>query len=50
MKTATHVARILLGLVFFIAGINVFLQVIPMPPMPPAAARVWRWWCSRLSS
>jgi len=40
MKTATHVARILLGFVFFVAGINVFLQVIPMPPMPPAAARV----------
>ena len=40
MKAATHVARILLGLVFFLAGVNVFLQLIPMPPMPPAAARV----------
>jgi putative oxidoreductase len=40
MKAVTHAARILLGLVFFIAGVNVFLQVIPMPPMPPPAERV----------
>jgi uncharacterized membrane protein YphA (DoxX/SURF4 family) len=38
MKTRlTHAARILLGLVFFVFGLNGFLHFIPQPPMsgPP---------------
>lgn len=30
-------ARILLGLVFFVFGLNFFLHFIPQPPMPEAA-------------
>lgn len=34
-----HAARILLGLVFFVFGLNGFLQFIPQPPLPePAGA------------
>ena len=40
MKAATLTARILLGLVFFIFGLNGFLNFIPMPPMQGAAAQV----------
>lgn len=32
MKTATLVARVLLGLIFFVFGLNGFLHFIPMPP------------------
>lgn len=33
------VARVLLGLVFFVFGLNGFLHFLPMPPMPgPAGA------------
>ncbi|MEJ7828299.1 MAG: DoxX family protein, partial [Segetibacter sp.] len=28
----THVARVVLGLIFFVLGLNKFLQFIPMPP------------------
>jgi putative oxidoreductase len=31
MKIATVVARILLGLVFVIFGLNIFLHFLPMP-------------------
>jgi putative oxidoreductase len=34
MKIATIIARVLLGLVFFVFGLNVFLHFIPMPPPP----------------
>lgn len=40
MKTkATHGARIVLGLIFFLFGLNGFLNFIPQPPMsgPPAS-------------
>jgi uncharacterized membrane protein YphA (DoxX/SURF4 family) len=37
MKAATLVARILLGLVFFVFGLNGFLNFMPMPPMPEKA-------------
>jgi uncharacterized membrane protein YphA (DoxX/SURF4 family) len=40
MKYATIVARILLGLPFFIFGVNGFVQLIPMPPMPGAAGQL----------
>ena len=40
MKAAIHIARIVLGLVFFIFGLNGFLNFIPMPPMQGAAAQV----------
>jgi uncharacterized membrane protein YphA (DoxX/SURF4 family) len=30
-------ARILLGLIFFVFGLNGFLQFLPQPPMPEAA-------------
>jgi uncharacterized membrane protein YphA (DoxX/SURF4 family) len=32
------VARILLGLIFFVFGLNFFLHFLPQPPPPPAAA------------
>jgi uncharacterized membrane protein YphA (DoxX/SURF4 family) len=32
MKTATVVARVLLGLIFVVFGSNAFLHFIPMPP------------------
>jgi uncharacterized membrane protein YphA (DoxX/SURF4 family) len=39
MKTiAPHVARVLLGLVFFVFGLNGFLHFLPQPPPPPSAA------------
>ena len=38
MKTATVIARILLGLMFIIFGSNFFLNFIPMPPPPPGLA------------
>jgi len=38
VKTATVIARILLGLMFVIFGSNFFLNFIPMPPPPPGLA------------
>jgi putative oxidoreductase len=38
VKTATVIARILLGLVFVMFGSNFFLNFIPMPPPPPGLA------------
>jgi putative oxidoreductase len=38
MKVATIVARILLGLIFVVFGLNIFLHFIPMPPMPDTPA------------
>jgi uncharacterized membrane protein YphA (DoxX/SURF4 family) len=37
MKMATVIARVLLGLVFVIFGLNIFLHFIPMPPPEGAA-------------
>ena len=36
MKIAALIARILLGLVFVVFGLNGFLHFIPQPPMPPS--------------
>ena len=33
MKIATIIARVLLGLLFFVFGLNVFLHFMPMPPL-----------------
>jgi uncharacterized membrane protein YphA (DoxX/SURF4 family) len=38
VKTATVIARILLGLMFIVFGSNFFLNFIPMPPPPPGLA------------
>jgi uncharacterized membrane protein YphA (DoxX/SURF4 family) len=38
MKIAALIARILLGLVFLVFGLNGFLQFIPMGPLPSGAA------------
>ena len=38
MKIATIIARVLLGLVFTILGLNGFLNFIPAPPPPPGLA------------
>src|SRR5579885_3677617 len=38
MKIVVIIARILLGLLFFVFGLNGFLYFIPMPPMPPSDA------------
>ena len=38
MKYIPTVTRVLLGLVFFVFGLNFFLHFIPQPPPPPAAA------------
>ncbi len=37
MKTAVVIARILLGLIFVVFGLNGFLHFIPQPPMPQPA-------------
>jgi putative oxidoreductase len=37
MRTAVTVARLLLGLVFFVFGLNGFLHFMPNPPPTPAA-------------
>jgi uncharacterized membrane protein YphA (DoxX/SURF4 family) len=36
MKIVALVARILLGLLFVVFGLNGFLHFIPQPPMPPS--------------
>jgi uncharacterized membrane protein YphA (DoxX/SURF4 family) len=38
MKIAALIARILLGLIFLVFGLNGFLQFIPMGPMPTGTA------------
>ena len=38
MKTATIIARVLLGLMFVVFGSNIFLHFIPMPPQKPSLA------------
>jgi putative oxidoreductase len=38
MKIATIIARVLLGLVFAVFGLNAFLNFIPMPPPPKGDA------------
>jgi len=38
MKVVTIIARILLGLMFAVFGMNVFLHFIPMPPIPATLA------------
>ena len=37
MKTLVIIARVLLGLVFFVFGLNGFLHFMPNPPPTPAA-------------
>ena len=37
MKPAVLIARILLGVIFVVFGLNGFLQFLPQPDMPPAA-------------
>ncbi len=39
MKIAALIARILLGLIFVFFGMNIFLQFLPAPPMPPGAMK-----------
>jgi putative oxidoreductase len=39
MKTATIIVRSLLGLIFVVFGLNMFLHFIPMPPPPEGPAR-----------
>jgi hypothetical protein len=38
MKIAALIARLLLGLVFLVFGLNGFLQFIPAPPLPAGLA------------
>jgi uncharacterized membrane protein YphA (DoxX/SURF4 family) len=38
MRIAALIARILLGLIFFVFGLNGFLHFIPMGPMPTGLA------------
>ena len=38
MKIVALIARILLGLIFFVFGLNGFFHFIPAPPMPPGPA------------
>jgi uncharacterized membrane protein YphA (DoxX/SURF4 family) len=37
LRKLPTIARLLLGLVFFVFGLNGFLQFLPMPPLPEAA-------------
>ena len=39
MKIATLIARSLLGLIFAVFGLNIFLHFIPTPPPPEGPAR-----------
>jgi hypothetical protein len=39
MKITTIIARSLLGLIFVVFGLNMFLNFIPMPPPPEGPAR-----------
>ena len=39
MKIAWHIARILLGLIFLVFGLNGFLHFLPMPPQTGLAAQ-----------
>lgn len=39
MKMTTIIARSLLGLIFAVFGLNMFLHFIPMPPPPEGPAR-----------
>src|SRR3989442_13198631 len=39
MKTATIISRVLLGLIFVTFGLNMFLNFIPLPPLPEGPAR-----------
>jgi putative oxidoreductase len=36
MKVAVMIARVLVGLIFLVFGLNGFLHFIPQPPMPPS--------------
>src|SRR5437660_8684889 len=38
MRIVVIIARILLGLIFFVFGLNGFLHFIPQPPPPPGLA------------
>ena len=38
MKIAILICRVLLGLMFFVFGLNGILHFLPMPPMPPSDA------------
>jgi putative oxidoreductase len=38
MKIVTMIARLLMGLLFLVFGLNRFLNFIPIAPMPPGAA------------
>src|SRR5205809_1525924 len=38
MKVATLIARALLGLMFVVFGLNIFLHFLPMPPLPATLA------------
>jgi putative oxidoreductase len=35
MKIVAMIARLLLGIVFLVFGLNIFIHFIPNPPMPP---------------
>lgn len=37
MKKSVLIARIVLGLIYFVFGLNGFFQFLPMPEMPPEA-------------
>lgn len=37
MKTASLISRYLLGVIYFVFGLNGFLQFLPMPPLPEPA-------------
>lgn len=39
MKIAATIARILLGLIFVVFGLNAFLHFLPMPPMQGLSAQ-----------
>lgn len=41
MKYVIIVARVLLGLIFFVFGLNGLLHFLTMPPMPPSDATTW---------
>jgi putative oxidoreductase len=41
VKIVVTIARILMGLIFFVFGLNGFLNFIPAPPLPAGLAGQW---------
>jgi putative oxidoreductase len=50
VKTGVLIARILLGLIFLVFGLNGFLHFMPQPPMPERAVTFFTGLAARATS